>query len=323
MALLQKTVYLIREEVLVPMVTSSIIPRLSAPSSIISIILSLTLVLTGCSSSGPLTSMLTPSASSSIVPSSDPSDPCNSQVQAFQGTTSYFQQPLVIEQEDYTRLASGLATAFSGAITGSKGSLEYNMQQALKEFAGAAVEKTTKSYLMQLGQQASDRQQILGRIDSDAAADSAKLSDLRQEIAGLQACRSRQVNDIESRYKRRQITAEQARVEYQQAQSLIDRDNRFIEQLVSRSGERVNTYVEADYVVATGKGPDAYARSGSPQATGKKSGQKRQAAGGVRPRKGASSSIQRVANAQQQVQDEQQKVQELGNIIERKKKGLA
>ncbi|MEE4377462.1 MAG: hypothetical protein V2J55_08110 [Candidatus Competibacteraceae bacterium] len=260
------------------------------------------LLLGGCAQTDFLNNAFLPGSSS--FPGSDPSDTCNSQVQAFQGDVSYFQQPLFtkVAGQNVGGLIDDLGNIVGGLVTNPGGSRHSSAQlkQSIVDFAGETLRDTTKGYLTNLAQQTGESPQgMYNRIDSDATSDSVRLNNVKRKITNLERCRQGQVSDISSRHRRGQISAREAKQEYQDVQNLVRRDNRFIEELVGQSGERVEVYAEADQYVAKKRSP----------ARKKKS----------RPSKG----VRQASKAQKQAKTEQAKMQNLDNVIERRKTGIS
>ncbi|MEZ5594106.1 MAG: hypothetical protein R3F53_26775 [Gammaproteobacteria bacterium] len=188
------------------------------------------------------------SFSGGSFPESNPADSCNVRVQALKADYEYFQQPLV------ARAASARINDFFLSILSGRSvndAVSAAMQGFTQDLVNASLGQATKDYLGTVGEENNGNyRSIFRRVSSDAGNDSKRLDNVRNKISRLESCRKQQINNITRDYKRKRITAVQARQDARQVQSWVRRDNQLIEKIVGQSGERVNVYVEADQYVA-------------------------------------------------------------------------
>jgi len=206
----------------------------------------LVMLLAGCEST-PTIPLVT---SSSSIPPSDPSDPCNREVQAFQGEANHFEKAL--GQAMGTAIQQGAVQMLQGLSMGDFSASRLNGSRLMNDMMSATLSGVTRGYLNSLAQSNDDTQYMLQRVNNDALADARRLDGVNGKIARLRDCRERQISRITSDYRQGKISAEQARGEFDQVQARVDRDNAFIGKLVNNSGARVATYQEASTFLATG-----------------------------------------------------------------------
>ncbi len=184
---------------------------------------------------------------SSIVPASDSTDTCNQEVQSFQEDVAQY-QPLITDTE--------IQMVFKGMISqvAGIGQSAVSMEDIAMSIAQASLSRMTTAYLTKLTDQAANNQEaVVQGINADARADSEKLQRTQRKISTLRSCRERQIARIDQNLKARRITPQTADQQYQDVQRLVNRDNKFLNRITELSGERVNTYAEAEYYITTGQ----------------------------------------------------------------------
>jgi uncharacterized protein YgiM (DUF1202 family) len=183
----------------------------------------------------------------SIVPAADPNDPCNQEVQSFQEDVVQY-QPLITDSE-IQMVFKGMISQVTGI-----GQSAVSMEDIAMSVAQASLSRMTTAYLTKLTDEtANNREAVVQGINADARADSEKLQRTQRKISTLRSCREQQIARIDQNLKARRITPQTADQQYQDVQRLVSRDNKFLNRIMELSGERVNTYAEAEYYITTGQ----------------------------------------------------------------------
>ena len=262
-----------------------------------------TLLLTGCAQvkefgneMGKFGSAMTANVGSMMVggsfPETDSADSCNSQVLALKADYEYFHQPLVTRAAN-VRFKQAVQTIIQGG--GTSGVMDAAVQGFAQDLVNASLQQATRDYLGSVGSENDGNYgNVSRRINSDAFTDSSRLASVRGKIANLESCRSRQIQAITRDYRRKNITAKEARRQAEQVQEWVRRDNRVIQEMVGQSGERVEVYVEADQYVA------------------QKQSTRRTASRKSKPSK----NVAKVRENQKKAKQEQQKIAKLDQTIE-------
>ena len=237
-------------------------------------------------------------------PGTDSADSCNNEVLALQADYEYFQQPLVTRAAN-NRLNNAMQTFIQG------GNPNMIMDAAVKGFAAdlvsASLQQATKDYLGSVGSQNEGNYGgISQRINSDASTDSNRLASVQSKIANLESCRTQQIQTVTRNYKRKTISAKEARRQAEQIQEWVRRDNQVIEKIVGQSGARVDVYVEADQYVAEQQ------NTPSNRSVARKQGKKRSASRKPKP----SPSVAKAQESHKNAKKEQEKIAKLDKTIE-------
>ena len=270
------------------------------PLILVALSLCTPVMITGCPDSHGIVDLL-PAVSG--FPASDPSDPCDPQVQALKSDYSFFGDPLVEDAmaNAANRLFRNLLSSTRIRYGTKKDTKEITLLDFYEELDKSSLSGSTKGYLSAVGQESTgDYGRISSRVDRDATRDSAKLAAVSRKISALESCRQRQVNGIMKRRGRGKISRMEAVRELDAVQSIVRRDNRLIERIVGRSGERVEVYAEADRYVKTRSLASRHRRSSRP-----------------------SSAVRKVERNQTQVKRQQTKIGKVDQVIEKKKQVLA
>jgi hypothetical protein len=169
---------------------------------------------------------------------SDASDACNS----YRGTLVATEEKFQERTQQWAAIGAGVAGilgATAGALIGG------DVRSAAIGGAAGALAGGGAGYLAGLRKETTDRDELLGSINNDAASDSQYVVQVSNAVQGLNECRLNEIATTRQQYEAGTISAEQARTQASAIQSRVDGDNELINKILGQVGDRLKVYADA------------------------------------------------------------------------------